>query len=164
MDKGFKSGDRVHVTRLNGKDVNFCGTLTKGLDEKIFYMKLTNCTNANYNGVLIYMPRSDKFGKYKQDYYTLATDEEDTDKPKIQYVNTKKLMQDTQDDKIELDNHYIVEVKEGLYVALVTSNGYLKLTKEIKKADVYEYKNAAMKHAEFVDGCILNLKRYVEVE
>lgn len=173
----FKAGDRVHVTRLDRKDVNFCGTLTKDLDTSSWYMKLTNCTDANYNNILIYTPRSDNFGKYNQDYYTLATDEnkrlrwsdgssaegniviadeEDTDPVEVQHIK--------RENKIELDNHYIIEVKKGLYVALVTSNGYLKLTKEINKADVYEYENAAMKHAEFVDGRILPIKRYGEVE
>lgn len=169
----FKTGDRVHVTRLDGEDVDFYATL---VDIGGGLWELVNCSDSEYEKEEVLKDDETDFGVNLDDYYTLATDEDDTDKPDRQsitkaYNNAKlknyeaiEIMQDTSDDKIELDNHYIIEVKEGLYVALVTSNGYLKLTKDINKADVYEYKNAAMKHAEFVDGRILNLKRYVEVE
>lgn len=171
MEKGFKAGDRVHVTRFNGEDVNFYATLKEAESINALF-SLSDCSNTKYEEEEVFRIVT----KDGCDYYTLATDEEDTDKPDRQSITKAynkamlknyeaiEIMQDTPDDKIELDNHYIIEVKKDLYVALVTSNGYLKFTKDINKADVYEYENAALKHAEFVDGRVLNLKRYVEVE
>ncbi|WP_413481900.1 hypothetical protein [Mammaliicoccus vitulinus] len=166
----FKTGDRVHVTRYNGDDVDFYGTLTK----VGFMYELIDCTIEGYENQPIYNPENVRYGERKQDYYTLATDEEDMDKPERQSITKAynkarlknyepiEIMQDTPDDKIELDNHYIIEVKKGLYVRNATSNYFFKFTKDINKADVYEYKNAAIRHAEFVDGRVLNLKRYVK--
>lgn len=168
----FKAGDRVHVTRLDGEDVDFYATLKEG-DFDIFI--LLNCTDIRYDNKLLWKPERYSFSE--KDFYTLVTDEdkhlrwsdgssaegkiiiadeEDTEPAEVQHIK--------RENKIELDNHYIIEVKKGLYVRNATSNYLFKFTKDIKKADVYEYENAAMKHAEFVDGRVLNLKRYVEVE
>lgn len=175
----FKAGDRVHVTSWNESNVDFYATLRDTVALGLYLM--VDTSNQDYEGFTILKPGHYHFGKNKRDFYTLATDEES---PKERTINnldanayeTKLIIEDEEDteapevqhikreNKIELDNHYIIEVKKGLYVALVTSNGYLKLTKDIKKADVYEYKNAAMKHAELFDGRILPIKRYVEAE
>ncbi|MGO1989585.1 hypothetical protein [Mammaliicoccus vitulinus] len=169
----FEAGDRVHVTRLDGEKVDFYATLC---DMRKTTVRLTNCTKSRYDNSRVYLPNCVSFWKIKTDYYTLATDEEDMDKPERQSITKAynkarlknyeviEIMQDAPDDKIELDNHYIIEVKEGLYVRNATSNYFFKFTKDINKADVYEYENAALKHAEIVDGRVLNLKRYVEVE
>ena len=149
----FKAGDRVHVTRLNHNDVDFYATLVD-VGEGIW--ELTYCSDDGYQYDEIYKNDSINFGKNQSDYYTLATDEEDTEPVEVQHIK--------RENEIELDNHYIIEVKKGLYVRNAISNYFFKFTKDIKKADVYEYENAALKHAEFVDGCVLNLKRYVEVE
>lgn len=162
----FKEGDRVHVTRLDRNNVDFYGTLKIVSEESTECYMLLDCTDKDYEYEVIYKERYKNFGKDKTDYYTLAKDEEDTDKPEIQYINdmyNDVPKENEQNHKVELKNHYIVEVKKGLYVRNATSNYFFKFTKNINKADVYEYENAAMKHAEFVDGRVLNLKRYVEV-
>lgn len=170
----FKEGDRVHVTRLNGEKVDFYATLKETKTVGVFC--LIDCTYHRYETVQVYTPKAKFFGPDKTDYYTLATvedkhlrwsdgssaegeiyrDEEDTEPVEVQHIK--------RENKIELDNHYIIEVKKGLYVRNATSNYFFKFTKDINEADVYEYENAAIRHAEFVDGRVLNLKRYVEVE
>ncbi len=100
----FKAGDRVHVTRLNGRDVNIYGNL--GNAGK-FAAKLLGCKNGEFISG-IYLPNSSNFGPNKTDFYTLATDEnkglkwsdgssaegtpimcdeEDTEEPVIQRIN-----------------------------------------------------------------------------
>ncbi|WP_314347702.1 hypothetical protein [Mammaliicoccus vitulinus] len=164
----FKAGDRVHVKRLSGFDTDFYATLSN-IGADICQLK---CSTGGFENIWIFLPSHHSFGPDKKDYYTLATDEEDTEEPVIQRVENinkaieesdKYIEQAKHDHKIKLDNNYIIEVKKGLYVALVASNGYLKLTNDINEADEYEFENAAMKHADLVDGRILNLKRYVEV-
>lgn len=144
----FKSGDRVHVTKFYGDEVDFYATLKEGNFDLFI---LSNCTDIRYDNKLLWKP--ERYSFREKDYYTLATEESE-----------KNIEQAKRDRKIELDNHYIIEVKKGLYVRNATSNYFFKFTNDINKADVYEYENAALKHAEFVDGRVLNLKRYVEVE
>ncbi|MDC5693332.1 DUF3310 domain-containing protein [Mammaliicoccus sciuri] len=79
----FKAGDRVHVTRLNGRDVNIYGILGNAGQ---FAGKLLDCKNGEFISG-IYLPNSSNFGPNKTDYYTLATDEEDTERPVIQRIN-----------------------------------------------------------------------------
>lgn len=134
MEKGFKAGDRVHVTRLNDEEVDFYATL-KEVESINGLFSLSDCSNTKYEEVEVWKIVT----KDSCDYYT-------------------------RENKIELENHYIIEVKKGLYVQNVTSNYFFRFTKYINKAYVYEYKNAALKHAEFVDGHVRNLKRYIEVE
>ena len=71
----FKAGDRVHVTRICGKDVDFYATLqefSKG------YFRLINCTNKVFSGNIIRKSKSLNFDLDELYFYTLATDEEDT--------------------------------------------------------------------------------------
>lgn len=80
----FKAGDRVHVTRICGKDVDFYATLqefSKG------YFRLINCTNKVFSGNIIRKSKSLNFDLDELDFYTLATDEEDTEEPVIQRIN-----------------------------------------------------------------------------
>lgn len=79
----FKAGDRVHVTRLDGQKVDFYATLT---DADLDIWELVNCTDFQYEGVAIYKEIENKFGPDKEDFYTLATDEEDTEEPVIQRI------------------------------------------------------------------------------
>lgn len=82
----FKEGDRVHVTRLVWKDVDFYATLQKTnsfLGHPLY--RLVNCTNFDYQNYLVRKENSDLYGE--RDYYTLATDEEDTEEPVIQRIN-----------------------------------------------------------------------------
>ncbi|UXV30005.1 DUF3310 domain-containing protein [Mammaliicoccus sciuri] len=78
----FKAGDRVHATRLNGRDVNIYGILGNAGQ---FAGKLLDCKNGEFISG-IYLPNSSNFGLNKTDYYTLATDEEDTEEPVIQRI------------------------------------------------------------------------------
>lgn len=82
----FKSGDRVHVTKLNGGKVDFYATLTNfgSYNEAA---ELVNCTIEGLEGSGVYLPTVEDFGPDKEDYYTLATDEEDTEEPVIQRIN-----------------------------------------------------------------------------
>ncbi|MDT0703934.1 DUF3310 domain-containing protein [Mammaliicoccus sciuri] len=81
----FKAGDRVHVTRLNGNKVDFYATLKNTRTTGVFC--LIDCTYYRYESVQVYTPKSFVFGPDKTDYYTLATDEEDTEEPVIQRIN-----------------------------------------------------------------------------
>lgn len=93
----FKAGDRVHVTRLNGRDVNIYGILGNAGQ---FAGKLLDCKNREFISG-IYLPNSSNFGPNKTDYYTLATDEEDTEEPVIQRIN---------DMYNDVPNHYKADI------------------------------------------------------
>ncbi|MCD8770813.1 hypothetical protein [Mammaliicoccus sciuri] len=183
----FKAGDRVHVTRLVWKDVDFYATLQETnsfLGHPLY--RLVNCTNFDYQNYLVRKENSDLYGV--RDYYTLAADEEDTEEPVIQRVedikryipDTKNLIESAFEEieqsiynfnqskvnnqKVELDNHYIIEVKKDLYVEEVGSDNHFKFTKDITKAKIYEVNESTVRqYAELLDGRILNLKRYIEV-
>ena len=71
----FKAGDRVHVLRYNGEDVDFYGTL-KYVDKCM--ANLFDCTIKRNEGVAVFLPSDNSFGEDKEDYYILAKDEEDT--------------------------------------------------------------------------------------
>ena len=71
----FKAGDRVHVLRYNGGDVDFYGTL-KYVDKCM--ANLFDCTIKRNEGVAVFLPSDNSFGEDKEDYYILAEDEEDT--------------------------------------------------------------------------------------
>lgn len=76
----FKAGDRVHVTKLNYRDVDFYGTLEQdyGFSGLVLY-KLVNCSNSDYENETVRKEESRLYRK--EDYYTLATDEEDPKEP-----------------------------------------------------------------------------------
>jgi hypothetical protein len=80
----FKAGDRVHVTRLNGDKVDFYATLKEKNPITTSFI-LTECTNKDYDKLPIWKAGMYEFGD--RDYYTLATDEEDTEEPVIQRIN-----------------------------------------------------------------------------
>ncbi|MEB6231423.1 DUF3310 domain-containing protein [Mammaliicoccus sciuri] len=80
----FKAGDRVHVTRFESNDVDFYATLT---DTGLGIWELVNCSDCQYEGRTIYKETENKFGIDKEDYYTLATDEEDTEEPEVQRIS-----------------------------------------------------------------------------
>ena len=81
----FKEGDRVHVVRFDGEKVNFYATLTDfHFDSYGKTAELVNCSNATFEGESAFLPNDEDFGLDKEDYYTLATDEEDTEEPVIQ--------------------------------------------------------------------------------
>ena len=85
----FKEGDRVHVKRLDGEKVDFYATLYKIWDERweSEYFRIADCSNKTYEGFSICKPSPESYGLNKSNYYTLATDEEDTEEPVIQRIN-----------------------------------------------------------------------------
>lgn len=98
----FKDGDRVHVTRYCEEKVDFYTTLSFiGL----YNFEMKNCSDIEYEGKLIAMPKTEFFGIDNEDYYTLVSekakglrwsdgssaegtpimcDEEDTEEPEVQ--------------------------------------------------------------------------------
>lgn len=77
----FKAGDRVHVTKLDCIEVDFYGTL---VDAGGGIWKLVDCSDSEYENEEILKNDETGFGVNLDDYYTLATDEEDTEGPVIQ--------------------------------------------------------------------------------
>lgn len=84
----FKTGDRVHVTRYCNENVDFYATLYKIWDERweSEYFRIADCSNKTYEGFSICKPSPESYGLNKSNYYTLATDEEDTEEPVIQHT------------------------------------------------------------------------------
>ena len=76
----FKAGDRVHVKKLDWEDVDFFATLEETAADGVF--SLIDCSLKEYSGRAVIAPHRGGFGN--EDYYTLATDEEDTEEPVIQ--------------------------------------------------------------------------------
>lgn len=70
----FKAGDRVHVTKLDGRKVDFYATLNN-LNLDLETATLDNCTKNLYEGRGVYLATDGGFGPGDADYYTLATDE-----------------------------------------------------------------------------------------
>ncbi len=81
----FKAGDRVHVTRLDWENVDFYATLEQATNPHLFY-KLKNCSNSAYENRRICNGHFVR-NSITEDYYTLATDEEDSEEPVIQRIN-----------------------------------------------------------------------------
>lgn len=159
----FKAGDRVRVLRLNGEEVDFYGTL---INVGKLTVNIIDCTHEIYFYGALYSPNSLSFGKYKEDYYVLAEDEEDTEEPVIQRINdmyNEVPKEKEQKQKVELKKQYIIEVKKGLYVDYVDSKEAFYFTKDITKACVFKNREYPTKFAEIIDAKILEIKRYVEV-
>lgn len=131
----FKAGDRVHVTRLDGEKVDFYATLTNfgSYGERA---DLVNCTNKSLEGVGMYLPNDEDFGPDKTDYYTLATDEEDSEEPVIQRTT------DTHD-PVNKPSHYMlgdIEVKD---IIAIVANKYHKGSVAHNVASALEYQMRA---------------------
>ena len=77
----FKEGDRVHVMKLNGVKTDFHATLGS-YDESRFL--LTDCSMNLFNTFKIHKPNTEEYGLNAYSYYSLATDEEDSEEPVIQ--------------------------------------------------------------------------------
>ena len=77
----FKVGDRVHVMKLNGVKTDFHATLGS-YDESRFL--LTDCSMNLFNTFKIHKPNTEEYGLNAYSYYSLATDEEDSEEPVIQ--------------------------------------------------------------------------------
>ena len=146
----FKAGDRVHVTRLNHNDVDFYATLVD-VGEGIW--ELTYCSDDGYQYDEIYKNDSINFGKNQSDYYTLATDEEDSEEPEVQHIN----------DKNYLNTQFVVEVNKGVYVQKIKGNLF-KFTKNIEEALFFSYyfENLADDIVEQLNGKKYEVVRYME--
>lgn len=83
----FNIGDRVHVTKLDYGDVDFYATLSEYDENKEKFFTLINCTDKSYEGDAIYKHGKRSYGNEIEDYYTLATDEEDTEEPEVQRIS-----------------------------------------------------------------------------
>ena len=80
----LKAGDRVYVTRLDGLKTNFYATLENYDNE--FRFLLTNCSDNSFESFKAHKSNTEEYGLNAYDYYTLVTDEEDTETPVIQHT------------------------------------------------------------------------------
>lgn len=133
----FKAGDRVHVMRFDGEKVNFYATLTDfHFDSYGKTAKLVNCSNALFEGNCAFLPNDTDFDLDKEDYYTLATDEEDTEEPVIQRTT------DTHD-PVNKPSHYMlgdIEVKD---IIAIVADKYHKGSVAHNVASALEYQMRA---------------------
>lgn len=149
----FKAGDRVHVTRLDWEDVDFYATLTDFyFDSYAKTAQLVNCSNASFEGGDVYLPSDEYFGPDKADYYTLATDEEDSEEPVIQRVNDMynaarsknyEIQEYIQHDPVNKPSHYMlggIEVKD---IIAIVADKYHKGSVAHNVASALEYQMRA---------------------
>lgn len=130
----FKAGDRVRVLRLNGKKVNFFTTLK--CTTLPAYYQTTDSSDSNYDGYNLRNPWNYYFGIDRYDYYTLATDEEDTEEPVIQRTT------DTHD-PVNKPSHYMlgdIEVKD---IIAIVADKYHKGSVAHNVASALEYQMRA---------------------
>lgn len=133
MNMEIKEGDRIHVKRLSGLDTDFYATLTK-FQDGVGQLKCS--TGSLHNNRWVYLPYRDKFGPDKSDYYTLATDEEDTEEPVIQRTT------DTHD-PVNKPSHYMlgdIEVKD---IIAIVADKYHKGSVAHNVASALEYQMRA---------------------
>ncbi|XWX34247.1 hypothetical protein LMHOCYYV_CDS0023 [Staphylococcus phage PG-2021_4] len=83
----FKAGDRVHVTIFHNEKVNFYATLGEMGSTVVC---LIDCTNKNFNYRVMCLPNNEHFGKDKEDYYTLVTEEDKTNEQEWRINNCLK--------------------------------------------------------------------------
>ncbi len=125
----FKVGNRVHVTKLDWDDVDFYATLKEHETRGMVFL-LSDCTNSEYEGEFVWKPEKREFGD--EDYYTLATDEEDTEEPVIQRIT------DTHD-PVNKPSHYMlgdIEVKD---IIAIVADKYHKGSVAHNVASALEY-------------------------
>lgn len=140
----FKEGDRIHVKRLNGLTTDFYATLGS-YDE--FYFKLTNCSNTLFDNFKVYRPNTEEYGLNGYHYYTLATDEEDSEEPVIQRVEdinkaietAKRYIKQAKHDPVNKPSHYMlgdIEVKD---IIAIVADKYHKGSVAHNVASALEY-------------------------
>lgn len=146
----LKAGDRVHVTRIDGENVDFYATLSY-FDSFLKTAYLVNCTDKSYEKEGVYWPICEDFGPNKNDYYTLATDEEDTEEPVIQrirYMNkaireSEKYIEQATHDPVNKPSHYMlgdIEVKD---IISIVADKYHKGSVAHNVASALEYQMRA---------------------
>ena len=165
----FKAGDRVHVMRLDWKDVDFYATL-ENHNASVIAFSLSNCTEKEYNGEFVWKSEERHFGA--EDYYTLATeeakglrwsdgssaegtpimcDEEDTEEPVIQRLKDieqsieqqKVYIKKLNHDPVNKPSHYMlgdIEVKD---IIAIVADKYHKGSVAHNVASALEYQMRA---------------------
>lgn len=134
----FKAGDRVHVTRYCYENVDFYATLYEVQKDQweLDHFKMVNCSNGKYEGYSILKPNLGSYVLDESDYYTLATDEEDTEEPVIQRTT------DTHD-PVNKPSHYMlgdIEVKD---IIAIVADKYHKGSVAHNVASALEYQMRA---------------------
>ncbi|MFU1768757.1 DUF3310 domain-containing protein [Mammaliicoccus sciuri] len=134
----FKAGDRVHVTRYCYENVDFYATLYEIQKDQweLYHFKMVNCSNGKYEGYSILKPNLGSYVLDESDYYTLATDEEDTEEPVIQRTT------DTHD-PVNKPSHYMlgdIEVKD---IIAIVADKYHKGSVAHNVASALEYQMRA---------------------
>lgn len=114
----LKQGDRVHVTKFDFDDVDFYATLNERNVSAVSF-SLYDCTDTKYEGAFVLRPGIYDFGN--EDYYTLATDEED-ELPAIQH---DKLVKDIE--KLRKENNTLKSENKALRLQ---ADEYFKLWQE----------------------------------
>lgn len=129
----FKAGDRVRVTRLDGEKVDFYGTL---VDIGGGLWELANCSDSKYEKEEVLKDDETDFGVNLDDFYTLATDEEDSEEPVIQRTTDKH-------DPVNKPSHYMlgdIEVKD---IIAIVADKYHKGSVAHNVASALEYQMRA---------------------
>ncbi|MEK4394390.1 DUF3310 domain-containing protein [Mammaliicoccus sp. FSL K6-3158] len=143
----FKAGDRVHVKRLDWEDVDFFATLEKTRKDGV--LRLIDCSLKEYSRRAVLASHRGGFGN--EDYYTLATDEEDTEEPviqRIEHINkaieeTKKYIEQATHDPVNKPSHYMlgdIEVKD---IIAIVADKYHKGSVAHNVASALEYQMRA---------------------
>ncbi|MDT0701993.1 DUF3310 domain-containing protein [Mammaliicoccus sciuri] len=163
----FKAGDRVHVTRLYGDEVDFYATLK---ERNVSTFIIFNCTDIRYEYQYLWKPERYEFGE--TDFYTLATDEdkglrwsdgssaegkpimcdeEDTEEPVIQRVEDieqaieqqRVYIEKLKHDPVNKPSHYMlgdIEVKD---IIAIVADKYHKGSVAHNVASALEYQMRA---------------------
>ncbi|WP_436883703.1 DUF3310 domain-containing protein [Mammaliicoccus sciuri] len=131
----FKAGDRVHVKKFMGLTTDFYATLTD-LKEEDGIARLISCTGGFHERSWVYLPNNKNFGENKREYYTLATDEEDTEEPVIQ------LTTDTHD-PVNKPSHYMLGDIEVKNIIAIVADKYHKGSVAHNVASALEYQMRA---------------------
>lgn len=80
----IKDGNRIHVTKFDGNQVDFYATVSCVYGMTV---EIKNCTYTTYEEEVLYIPYSKSFGVNRDDYFELVLDEEDTETPVIIRIN-----------------------------------------------------------------------------
>lgn len=70
----FKTGDRVHVTRYNGENVDFYATIEISQTNEGYFTKGYNCSKFQYEGKNLGYHNYTSYGPDKSDYYEKLED------------------------------------------------------------------------------------------
>lgn len=129
----FKQGDRVYVKKFMGEPTNFYATLTD-FQSDIRVARLINCTGGFHEKAWVQLPNHKNFGE--TDYYTLATDEEDTEEPAIQHDKLIKDIEKLKEEKAAIEMYLdAVKVYKPMYEEV--NRKYKKLTEHIRLKELH---------------------------